>query len=210
MPKIIDPQERREQVATALFRVVRRDGFTGATLRNVAEEAGLAIGSVRHFLGSHEELLAFAFDTMVERVQGRVVARLEELSDDLADGSLSTDRRRTAVLEVLCELLPLDERRRDETVVWVEFETAARTDANLARRSARSAAGSARLVEQILAGAARHRALDPELDLDVEVARLAALVDGLTWRAALHPELLDPQLAKQVLAAHLDGLRVPA
>lgn len=208
MPKIIDPTERREHVAAALFRVVRRGGFAQVTLRNVAEEAGLAIGSVRHFLGSYEELVAFAFDTMVERVRDRVVARVEELSVDLAAGSLDAEQRRAAVADVLCELLPLDDRRRDEAIVWVEFEVAARTDATLAERSARSAAGTTRLVEQVLSGAARYGTLDPAVDLDVEVARLATLVDGLTWRAALHPELLGPDLARQVLMDHLAGLRL--
>ncbi|MFI9589760.1 TetR family transcriptional regulator [Nonomuraea sp. NPDC052265] len=45
-------------VAGTVFGVVRRAGFEQASLRNVAEEAGLAIGSVRHYFAGHTELIA--------------------------------------------------------------------------------------------------------------------------------------------------------
>lgn len=59
MPKIVDPGARRRAVADAVLRVIGREGVEGASLRNVAEEAGLAIGSVRHYFRDHDELLLF-------------------------------------------------------------------------------------------------------------------------------------------------------
>lgn len=53
--------ERREQVIGAFGRCVARAGFAGTSLENVAEEAGLARGHVRHYLGNrHDQVMALA------------------------------------------------------------------------------------------------------------------------------------------------------
>ena len=53
--------ERRAQVLSAFGRCVARAGFAGTSLENVAEEAGLARGHVRHYLGNrHDQVMALA------------------------------------------------------------------------------------------------------------------------------------------------------
>ncbi|WP_026820525.1 TetR/AcrR family transcriptional regulator [Arthrobacter castelli] len=207
MPKVVDFDERREEIADALFNVVRRGGFDEVSLRSVAAEAALTIGSVRHFLGTRDELIGFAFDTMAERVQGRVLERTKELQSALDEDILSGDERIAALVELFCELLPLDEERKAEAIVWVEFEAAARTNHSLAERSSNISAGTTRLVKSVLAAAMRSGAFDKSLSVDVETARLAALVDGLTLRAVLHPGSIDPDTARAVLGTHLTSLR---
>ena len=43
--------ERREEILAAFARCVARDGVEGASLQQVADEAGLARGLLRHHLG---------------------------------------------------------------------------------------------------------------------------------------------------------------
>lgn len=50
MPARIDAEERRQYVIDAAFRLIVAEGLEGLTLRKVAAEANLNIGSVRHFL----------------------------------------------------------------------------------------------------------------------------------------------------------------
>lgn len=207
MPKVIDSQERRVAIADALFEVLGEGGFETVTLKSVAERAGLAIGSVRHFVGTREELIGFAFDTMADRVQERITEQVRELSETLRHRPIGSEERLEAAVGVLCELLPLDHRRRGEAIVWIEFETAARTDQSLKQRSSRVAAQTSRLVEQVLTGAKESGALASSVDLTTETARLAALLDGLTLRGALHPDVLDADLARRALSVHFRGLR---
>src|SRR5690625_1068235 len=104
MPKIVDPARRRQQVADAVFRVVARDGMGEASLRNIADEAGLAIGSVRHYCGSHQELMAMVLEALQQSFESRFERHLEQLRS-IRPGS--ADYRR--LLErVLAEFLPLD------------------------------------------------------------------------------------------------------
>jgi len=209
MPKTVDRTQRRDAIADALFEVLREGGLSRVTLGSVADRAGLAIGSVRHFLGTREEMIGFAFDTVSNRFQSRILARAEALRAALDGGQLDAEARLQATAGLLCELLPLDATRRDEAVVWIEFETAARTDPQLAEISARAAAHTTRLIQTVLQAAQERGAVSPHLDLDVEIPRLGALIDGLTIRASLHPDLLTPETAREAVIVHLRQLRRP-
>lgn len=198
---------RRDEVVDAVFRVVRRAGFEHASLRNVAEEAGLAIGSVRHYFDSHTDLMVFAMRASIERVAARLMERIGPLP-------AAQDRaaRAEGVEEMLSELLPLDERRRDETTVWLAFTTAARTRPELQPLTREAYDGMRMLVRRIVDGIARHRALKglPELEADLETERLCALIDGLTLEGVLHPERMTPELMVRTLRRHLETLAGPA
>lgn len=198
MPKIVDPESRREEVVEALFRVVRREGLEHASLRNVAEEAELAIGSVRHYFAGHTELMVFAMQAMAERVMGRLLEHVEKLT--------TADDRLPVAEAMLAELLPLDERRREEATIWLAFATAARTRPELRPHAEESYDGMRRLVFKVLDGARRLDRLREDADLEVETERLSALIDGLTLHAVLHPDRVDADLMTGVLRRHLQSL----
>ena len=187
MPKVVDPVERRRELAQAVWRVVLRDGLDRASVREVAREAGLSMGSLRHYFGSQSELLRFAMRMVIDRIEDRVAAL--ELPDAPRD----------AVRTVLAELLPLDSGRRTENEVWLAFTARALVDPEL--RVLRDEAYD-RLREacerwiSLLLGPDTPR---PEVDLETE--RLFALLDGLAVHAAMRPQTPDRLLA--VLDHHL-------
>ncbi|MEU8317899.1 TetR family transcriptional regulator C-terminal domain-containing protein [Nonomuraea sp. NPDC048881] len=202
MPKVVDPEARRDEVADAVFRVVRRAGFEQASLRNVAEEAGLAIGSVRHYFAGHTELMTFAMRASIERIS----ARLEERVGPLL-AARNGEERAELVEQMLSELLPLDEPRLEEAAVWLAFTTAARTRPELRPQAREAYDGMRRLVGRIIEGIAAHGRLDA--DVEVETERLCALIDGLTVEGVLHPERMTPGLMRRCLRRHLDTLAEP-
>lgn len=210
MPKIVDHEERRIVIADALFEALREGGFAEVTLASVAARAGLAIGSVRHFLGSREDMIRFAFEAVTSRVHDRIMARVETLRTELDRDDVDADARLTMTADLLSELLPMDAARFDECVVWLEFELAARNDAQLAATSQRAAAQTTRLMEIALESARTHGSLAASTDIALESTRLAALIDGLTTRCVLHPELTSPEDAYDVVVAHLRALRAAA
>jgi AcrR family transcriptional regulator len=207
MPKIVDPVQRREAIADALFAIVADRGFAKISLRAIAEESGLAIGSIRHYFTTAEGIVRFALETLVERVSARLEDRLASLLPRLESGALGRDEAKEETVDLLAELLPLDEIRRRESVVWLAFEEAARTDPALSDVFETSARGSRQLMARTVESMSRRGVLRADLDLELEVDLLAALVDGLTLRSTLHPEVLAPERAREVLAAHLEGLR---
>ena len=200
MPKIVVPEDRRKAVSEAVVRVVREVGVEGATLGNVAKEAGLAIGSIRHYFADHEAMMIFAMDQLDSRIGARVALR--------ADAVLAADAgQQTLVEDLLAEFLPLDDARRDEAVAWLSFAVAARTRPAF-RGSAEARHQSMRqLIVRILREAIARGAISENLDLEVESVRLSALVDGLTMQAVLHPESTTSDLLRRALRRGLEALR---
>lgn len=72
MPKLVDHDKQRVLVAEAAWRIIRRDGMEQASVRNIAEEAGVSVGSMRHYFSTQSELLRYAMNLVSERVSHRV------------------------------------------------------------------------------------------------------------------------------------------
>ncbi|MCR6484454.1 TetR family transcriptional regulator C-terminal domain-containing protein [Amycolatopsis sp. OK19-0408] len=200
MPKLVDADTRRLEIADAVFRVIRRDGVAQASLRAVAAEAGLVIGSVRHYFAAHDEMIVFALRTLADRVTARIARRAEEIFEGTPD-------RLEATVRLLAELLPHDETRSAEAEVWLAFTVAARTRPELAAEADRGHEGPRTVALRCLTEAAALGSLRPGLDLALEAERLAALLDGLMLGGVTQPARLPPRLAEDVLRRHLESLR---
>ena len=215
MPKFVDAALRRQEVVEAVFRIVAADGLERASLREVADEAELAVGSVRHYFASSDELLAHSFGVVVDRV----VRRLTAADERLAEAQPGTPEHHEGVLTLLGEFLPLDEERAVDACVWMAFKAAARTKPFLAPEADRShravAAIVGRLVMDLSAGDGtgtdatdtdRPDAATVQQRLVTEAERLLATLDGLTMHALLQPEWMTAQMCSDVLESHLNGL----
>jgi AcrR family transcriptional regulator len=194
MPKLIDHGARREEIAAAAWQVILREGVSGASVRAVAAEAGLSTGSLRHIFASQSQLLVFAFRLVVDRATARIAA---------------LPPQRTALLTaeaVANELLPLDRDRRTEMEVYLALFAAASSDAQLqatrddALRQMRDACRW--MVAQLLDDADR----PDEAELELEAARLHAVIDGLAAHLVWMPADVDPDWARQVVARHVRSL----
>ncbi|HZB29324.1 MAG TPA: TetR family transcriptional regulator C-terminal domain-containing protein [Streptosporangiaceae bacterium] len=190
MPKIVDHETRRREIATALWRVVRRHGVEGATVRAVAAEAGCSPSALRHYFVTQDELLTFTMRLVAENAHARIAAL-----PDIADPSGRAER-------VLSELLPLDDERRTETHVWIAFNARALVDPKI--RTIRDSTYDAirdlcrkLVVDLTPATGAR---------LDLLARQLNVLLDGLALHAALRPDLWSPRQVRAVLRHHLDAL----
>ena len=215
MPKFVDAALRRQEVVEAVFRIVAADGLERASLREVADEAELAVGSVRHYFASSDELLAHSFGVVVDRV----VRRLTAADERLAEAQPGTPEHHEGVLTLLGEFRPLDEERAVDACVWMAFKAAARTKPFLAPEADRShravAAIVGRLVMDLSAGDGTGTdatdtdgpdAATVQQRLVTEAERLLATLDGLTMHALLQPEWMTAQMCSDVLESHLNGL----
>ena len=190
MPRLIDTDARRLQVAQAAWRLVQREGLDAISVRTVAREAGLSAGSLRHVFATQAELLTFTMAALAERLTDRLAA-LPPAATPLE-----------AAAAMLAELLPLDDERRREAEVWLAFIVRARVDPELRALGEQVDAVVRELVRQALAPL--------ELaDAELAVEEVFALVDGLALHAVLQPARSSPATMRQVLDAHLERL-VPA
>ncbi|SEJ50548.1 transcriptional regulator, TetR family [Bhargavaea ginsengi] len=176
MPKIVNHEERREQIAEAMWRVILEKGMEGATVRNIAGEAGLSTGALRHYFKDQDELLVYAMRLVNERVEKRAMVILQE--------ELPPKEK---VIRVLLEIVPVDEERRAEMDVWFTFQAHIRH-----RKDLEGAPGHAlgAAVSKLFDFLAYEGELKEELDIELEAERLYSIADGLALHAFLEPNRL--------------------
>jgi AcrR family transcriptional regulator len=190
MPKVVDHEQRREELAAAVWRLASRDGLDAVTIRGVSAEAGWSTGALHHYFSDKEELLLFAFQTVADRVGRRVATAREEASEPLE-----------LARALLAIGLPLDDERRDETRVWFAFLGLALTRPPLARAQRLAYAAWRRIVADALRDARDRGDIGADVDVEREAAALVALVDGLAVQASFDPGCLDVGLVDERLAA---------
>jgi TetR/AcrR family transcriptional regulator, transcriptional repressor of bet genes len=196
MPKQVDHDERRAELAAAVWRVASRDGLEAVTIRRVAAEAGWSTGVLVHYFGDKEELLLFAFRTVADRV-GRRLAAAEETTDD----PLELARAQ------LIEGLPLDREREAEVRVWFSFLGVALSRPVLARAQRVTYRNWRDRVEERLRAAQERGDLRADVDCAAAAAALVALVDGIAVQASFQPRAFSAERQLELVDAQLDALR---
>lgn len=194
MPRLVDAESRRDDVAGAVWRVVARDGLDGASVRAVAAEAGLSAGSLRHWFTAQSDLHVFAMTLVVERIRSRAGAL-----------ALSAEPLEAAA-SLLEQFLPLDPERALESEVWLAF-TARSPVARELRRVREQAYDDLFDVCRGQVQGLLGNAISPAT-VESEAHRLNALIDGLLVHGVIRPERASPEVLRSVLRAHLEQMRL--
>jgi AcrR family transcriptional regulator len=207
VPKIVDAAQRRQEIVGAVCRIIATDGLERASLREVADEAGLAVGSVGHYFDSSDDLLAYSFAAVSDRLLSRLNKALTGLG--LGPAAADPDMSR-AVLTLLGEFLPLDEERALDACAWLAFRNAARIRPFLAAEADRSHRAVAAVVGQVITRLVHEddpagTGAGPQLVTAAE--HLLATLDGLAMHALLQPGWMSPEMCRDVLESHIEGLR---
>ena len=191
MPRVVNHDERREEIAEAAWKVIEREGLARADLRKIAREVGYTTGVITHYFRDKRELMFFAFGLLVDRSMAR----------------MSRASAEAGLMEALAQVLPLDKERRRETTVWLAMVSASLTDPELAEEL-RLRYRQAREAMLPVFGIALEQGLgeDPE-DVGDE---LLAVVDGITIDALSDPERYPPDRQLALLRRALVRLGLPA
>ena len=205
----MDAVQRRQEIVGAVCRIIATDGLEGASLREVADEAGLAVGSVRHYFDSSDDLLAYSFAAVSDRILTRLNKALIGLGPAAGDPDTIL-----AVLTLLGEFLPLDEERALDACAWLAFRNAARIRPFLAAEADRSHRAVAAVVGQVITRLLREHdataddagGTDAGPQLVTAAEHLLATLDGLAMHALLQPGWMSPEMCRDVLESHIEGL----
>ncbi|MEV5827703.1 TetR family transcriptional regulator C-terminal domain-containing protein [Spirillospora sp. NPDC052242] len=190
MPRSVDREARRRDVADALFRIAARQGLGGVSMRTVAAEAGFSLGAVQRYFTTKEQMLRFAFDQAVAAARARM-ARVP--------GGTGGDSVPELLRRALLAFLPADERGLAEARIWAAFYAEAVVRPSFAEAldeidaEARANLRAAFARGQEAGDFPRDRS--PE-----ELAELVlVLLDGLWWNAVRRPAGVPPAAQRGIV-----------
>ena len=116
MPKIVDHDQRRLELVDATWRIIAQHGIEGATMREIATEAGFANGALKPYFPTKDHLITFAFGHVFSRTNQRIASAV---ANEVGLGAM----------RAFCqEVLPLDEDRINEARIVIPFWQKTLTD----------------------------------------------------------------------------------
>lgn len=182
MPKIVDHEKRRDEIALVACRVVARYGFEQTTIVRIAREAGYTTGMVAHYFDTKQDIIIAALRLILRRIEERLAAGARTTQPDL--------------LVLLTEALPVDATRFTECAFWTAFWGQVSTDRRLKRINAWLHREYLRLFERCLAvGWGEWREWSPAVR-DQALRSVMTFINGLTASAVASPG--DWPAARQV------------
>ncbi len=148
--------------------------------------------------------MEFAFWVNTERIHLRALDSLERLEQVKAPATRNDLLEKCAV--VLEELLPLDEARRADAVVHMEFMLDARTNDGLLVAAQDDYRATGAIVGRVLLALMDSPLATADMVPIDEAERLIALLDGLSLRMVLQPAWAAPEQGRATLRRHLAAL----
>jgi len=177
MPRIVDHDERRREIADAMLEIVAELGIGAATIRAVADKSGWSTGVITHYFKSRDDLLMGG----LRRAGERSAMRQREIGRTMIG--------RQAVEAILEENLPLDKRRLALTRIFVFFYAAAAADPVMRVEIDGYLSLWRRQTEKAIGAAQKSGDIDAALDPGETAADLVAMADGLSCHALYNEEI---------------------
>lgn len=195
MPKDVDHDARRFELAQSVWRVVADEGLERATIRRIARETGWSAGVLSHYFSDKDDMLLTSLRICLAQIRARIDAKLQGLAG------------MSALRELILDNLPLDAERQLETRFLMHYWGREIRE----RQFPDSRVDGAPHMVDVIAGYLREGQLageiDPGRDPDDTAEALLGLIDGFSLHALLDPERLTPERQVALIDAELSRIR---
>jgi AcrR family transcriptional regulator len=187
MPKKVDHSERREAFLQAAYRVIKKQGFAGVTVRSVAKEAGFTTGALVHYVDSMDELLVEASEYSAREVRAAMEAA-EALEDPLM-----------ALREVLYLALPSDEDKRGNWNYFLGFWERSVYNAAVRRVTHLRYVEWLKRTGNLIRRAKKAGDIPEEVDIKQAARACVALIDGIATQVLRSGSAMSPKEQRDLI-----------
>lgn len=172
--------------------MILEQGMEGATVRNIAQEAGLSLGALRYYFSTQDELFVYA----MKLVKANAAERINKI---IASELPPFDK----VMAILLEVVPIDPETMAEMEVWFAyvFYTRHKEDVLAAKKDE-----IFKGMRSLLLYLQQQQVLLAELDIEMETERLYALIDGLALHVLLESQRMDKERIVKVIQYHMEKI----
>ncbi|WP_284741273.1 TetR/AcrR family transcriptional regulator [Amycolatopsis sp. RTGN1] len=195
MPRLADHEQRRRQIAEAVWRIASARGLEDVSLRKVAAEAGVSLRLVQYYFGTRDDLLLGALEILNADAGENIRAGIGPEED-------ATPRE--VLRAMLVGMLPVGDERRTRYLVHLAYFVRSLSDPGLASTFSAAPPELERLTADLLAWGRDRGEVAPDLELMPEAELLLSSVDGLQTSIILGQR--TPEAAIALIDHQLDRL----
>jgi AcrR family transcriptional regulator len=192
MPKKVDHAAARADIALAACRAIARKGVAGASLRDIASEAGVTTGMIANYFESRDAVLEAALQVPFRRIEDRIEAALATPDCDLS--------------RILDGAIPSAPEHLDDVAVWVSFWGLIATDGALRGLNAELHDEGQHLFERAVMAAWPESREWSRVRRRAALRSITAMLFGLSAAGATG-DAWPAEVQRAVLKRHLDDLR---
>ncbi|CAE7405835.1 pksA [Symbiodinium microadriaticum] len=181
MPKQVDHNQKRLEIADGAIAAIAERGLDQVRLTDIARACGATTGTIIHYFQDKESVLHFTMATLIDEVTSLLI----EFSDDY-DPVVGA-----------AFVMPLNPQRLMEWQVWLQFVGRGPNDTRYGDLHESYADALASHLSKVL------RANGAKGDTDLLADLIIAAVDGISIRATLQPGKWPPERQVENLSALL-------
>jgi AcrR family transcriptional regulator len=174
-----------DRIVDAAITVIARDGLDALSIRRVASQAGVAIGTVQYHHPTRADLVVAALQRTADRQQVR---------------AMRAPRQPTIIATLvtrLSKLLPRDDASREEAIVWVALAAAAGRDTLVGTHQRRIVTRTIADIAALLDRATRTGELPNGTDTSDLAERVHTVVDGYLLHTAASGHVTTARVERQ-------------
>ena len=195
MPKVVDHEDRRMEIARATWMVLQDVGVERLRLRDIAAEVGYTTGVFAHYFPDKDSVLRFAFNLAYQHANDRILR---------ANGSVSSAL--TQLRNALVALIP--DKNYPETVAFVSicFGIRSSEDKLLASEYKTKRNEYRSLLESYLAQAINDGEINVDTPQEDVLDLILAVLDGVCVAALLNPRAYSKSRSARIVDTAIDRL----
>jgi len=192
-----DHDEKRSELVAAALRTIQQLGFEGASMRQIAFEAGCTTGVLTHYFVNKEQLLRQLVDELFDA--------MDTWSTDITS---SED-----VFQVVEDILQTPFAADDDTTVWhlwYQLLLKARTDPSLAREIAQRYSSQFEQLTNLFERQQQLGVLRSDFSAQMLAEQVFAVTEGWSLMAPIDLQRFEPVRRKQMITMVIENLKPPA
>jgi AcrR family transcriptional regulator len=190
--------DRREALVDAAIESLKRYGYEGLSVRRIAAEAGVSIGLINHHFPNKDTLVAESYRTFGRRLAATFEAAVAAAGPD-------PRARLRAYLDAFFSGPNLNPQ---VLTAWVVYWSLVQVSPEMKAVRDEEGRGYSEALGQLLSDLAKSRGA-MNLDINLAVTGLTALLDGLWLQLCLDPTSIRPKDAAALCGDWVDRVVAP-
>ena len=196
MPKVVNHDERRVEIAHATWAAVQSVGVENLTLRDITLEAGFTTGVLTHYFRDKDSVLRFAFTIAYGKTFERILTANKSVDSDLL-----------CIRNAMVELLP--DPKKPESVAFVSmcFGIRNSTDPLLAEEYNANKNEYRDLLNTYIKNAIANEEIPPFRKTGEILDLIVSVVDGVCIQSLLNPDVHTKKRCIRTIESLIERLK---